>query len=68
MPSTMQHELDYMSSNATLAKQTNKTNSVARVSERTIPTLSAKLVPTFADKWVLHSQHGGFPMAVILDF
>jgi hypothetical protein len=37
-----------------LCRQTNKTNSVALVSERTIPTerdcrLSAKLVPTFAD-------------------
>jgi hypothetical protein len=45
------------------------TNSVALVCERTIPTsdrcLSARLVPTFADRGVLHGQCGGSPTAVI---
>jgi hypothetical protein len=48
------------------------TNSVALVRERTIPTerprLSAKLVPTFADRGLWHDQCGGSPTAVISVF
>jgi hypothetical protein len=44
-------------------------NSVDLVRERTIPTerprLSAKLVPTFADRGVSRNQRGGSPTAVI---
>jgi hypothetical protein len=47
------------------------TNSVPLVRERTIPSdshLSAKLVPTFADRGVSHGQCGGSPTAVISVF
>jgi hypothetical protein len=47
------------------------TNSVALVRERNIPRdrrLSAKLMPTFADRGVSHGQCGGSPTAVILVF
>jgi hypothetical protein len=46
------------------AIQQKQTNSVAWVRERTIPIehrrLLAKLVPTFEDRGVIHSQHDGF--------
>jgi hypothetical protein len=48
--------------------QTNKTNSVAWVLEKTIPSdrrLSAKLVSIYADKGLSRSQRGGSPTAVI---
>jgi hypothetical protein len=41
---------------------------VAWVCKRTIPSnrcLSAKLVPTFVDRGVLHNQRGGSPTAII---
>jgi hypothetical protein len=43
----------------------NNKNSVALVCKRTMPT---ERPPTFADRGVSHSQHGGSPMAVLSDF
>jgi hypothetical protein len=60
------------SSTATITT-TNNNNSVASVRERTIPTerphLSAKLVPTSADRGVTHGQRGGTlrPYSLFLD-
>jgi hypothetical protein len=50
-------------------KQTNKLHGLspqANYSDQR--RLSAKLTPTFADKGVSRSQHGGSPMAVISAF
>jgi hypothetical protein len=51
---------------------TKQTNSVSLVRKRTISTkrsrLSAKLVPTFADREVSRSQRGVYPTAVISVF